>query len=100
MGEETFPFGCGKFLTKSSDLLRFWTKVELKNVDSCWEWQGARFGPGYGQIMIGRPLLAHRVAYLDIVGPIPGRRTIRLECGNRLCCNPAHMVVAHNGHVR
>lgn len=82
-----------------SDLLRFWAKVDLKGADECWEWQGTRFAHGYGEFMFGRHQTAHRIAYKDCVGPIPGRRIVKQACCNRLCSNPAHMALGHNGHV-
>lgn len=74
---------------------RFWPKVLMAAPDECWLW-GAYIAPeGYGRIHAGRdsprPLLAHRVAYELLVGPIPEGLTLDHLCRNRGCVNPAHL---------
>lgn len=73
---------------------RFWDKVDTHNFNSelCWEWTGLLHSGGYGRLRVnGRYLMAHRVAYELIVGPIPEGLTVDHLCRNRLCVNPAHM---------
>lgn len=95
------PEQAGKHLTELEDLLRFWMKVDLSQPTGCWKWTGAKFQEGYGQYISGaRSWVAHRMAYTDCVGPIPTRKTVRLECGNRLCCNPSHMSLGRDGNAR
>ena len=67
---------------------RFWSKVDKRGPDECWEWQGARKGgrPGsipYGSFSVGskrdgskRQINAHRVAYELANGPIPEGRPL------------------------
>lgn len=72
---------------------RFWSKVDTSaGILECWPWQGTLKGNGYGELAI-RPakLLAHRVAYVVNVGPIPAGLQIDHLCRNRLCVNPAHL---------
>lgn len=41
-------------------------------------------------------VLAHRVAYQALVGPIPAGMTVDHTCHNRICCNPAHLRLLTN----
>jgi hypothetical protein len=42
------------------------------------------------------PALAHRVAWELSYGPIPEGVRVRQRCGNRLCCNRAHLFLSRN----
>jgi hypothetical protein len=72
---------------------RFWEKVAKG--EGCWLWTGARLRGGYGTINAGghaaTSLLAHRVAYELVRGPIPDGLQIDHLCRNRACVNPYHM---------
>lgn len=72
---------------------RFWPKVN--KTDSCWLWTGAKTGAGYGMIREvghgGKMLMAHRVAYELLVGPIPEGLFLDHLCRTPLCVNPAHL---------
>jgi len=83
---------------------RFWAKVDRCGPNGCWLWTAARYVNGYGQFPSGsrpnRTLVAHRVAFELLVGPIPDGLTLdhfRLNPGarqapcSRLCVNPAHL---------
>lgn len=62
----------------------------------CWIWTLSR-NPvsGYGQVYGGpgrsRMLLAHRVAYELVKGPIGPGLTVDHLCNVRVCVNPAHL---------
>ena len=107
---------------------RFWAKVDpngpipahCPDLGPCWEWTGARGSKGYGHFLIGsrrdgsrRPVLAHRLAYETLIGPIPkGLESDHLchngsgcpgghDCLHRTCANPAHIEpVSHAENVR
>lgn len=67
----------------------WWTPEPLTG---CWLWMRACFVTGYGRIVIARKLLlAHRVAYQLLRGPIPAGLQIDHLCRQRSCVNPAHM---------
>ena len=44
---------------------RFWSKVNIRNEQDCWQWIGAIQSKGYGSFGIGggKTALAHRVAF-------------------------------------
>ena len=47
---------------------------------------------GYPVVRIARKnVLAHRLSYEIMVGPIPEGMTVDHICGNKVCYNPAHL---------
>lgn len=73
---------------------RFWAKVARSSDDGCWEWTAAKHPRGYGKFGLdGAWVLAHRVAYELLVGPIPADLVIDHVCENASCVNPAHLEV-------
>lgn len=68
---------------------RFWARVGKSGGESaCWLWAGCT-RRGYGRVWRGgKMVLAHRVAYELLVGPIPEGLTLDHLCRNRACCNP------------
>lgn len=71
-------------------LERFVSKVEGLTT-GCWEWRGRTNDKGYGKFETGREQLAHRVAYLYWIGPIPAGLELDHLCRNRRCVNPTHL---------
>src|SRR4030095_798286 len=74
---------------------RLWSRV--KKTDTCWIWQGALRGGGYGAIWIGggkgghHP--AHRVSYELTYGAIPAALQVLHRCDNCACVRPDHLFV-------
>lgn len=77
----------------------FWDRIDTEpDKGTCWLWQGATNTYGYGAIKFGlnadgkrRQLLAHRIAFVQMKGPLLAGEDILHSCDERLCCNPAHM---------
>jgi hypothetical protein len=78
---------------------RFWAHVDRNtSPDGCWDWSGpttrgvGRFSAG------GQTDPAHRVAYeLTHGAPSPRGAVFVHACGNKLCCNPAHLTLRPYG---
>ena len=72
---------------------RFWSKVDQRGPDDCWEWRAARMWKGYGHFGVARDLVvrAHRFAWEVSRGPIPNGAMVLHRCDNPACCNPAHL---------
>ena len=75
------------------DRRRFWEKVTRGKVGECWLWQAAVNSSGHGVIGIGGKVRsAHRIAFELTYGPLAEGEQVHQTCGNRLCCNPRHLV--------
>lgn len=74
------------------DKLRFWSKVEVKGPDECWEWTGMKNGGGYGRMYLGNPLVgAHRISFTIANGAVTEGLHVCHKCDNPGCCNPDHL---------
>ena len=70
---------------------RFWSKVDIRGPDECWEWSAFRRND-YGVFRLnGRIQQAHRVAWELTNGPITDDLDTLHHCDNPPCCNPAHL---------
>jgi len=82
----------GRFKRQDAPLDRYWAKVQVGELDECWNWTAYRDENGYGRFSVnGRYVLAHRFAYEALVGPIPEGLELDHLCRNRACENPWHM---------
>lgn len=76
---------------------RFWTKIDVVQKlpppwTPCWMWNAAKGEYGHGFFhWNGRSSNAHRVAYQELVGPIPSELELDHLCRNPPCVNPAHL---------
>lgn len=71
----------------------FWSKIDRKEDDACWEWLKGKTTKGYGCVRYEKkPCLAHRVAfeYFHKRRIIEGMLLLH-SCDNPVCCNPEHL---------
>lgn len=74
---------------------RFWAKVNKRDgSDSCWIWEGARGGTGYGNFRADSKsvIAAHTYSYRLAHGDLPPGLVARHTCNNPLCVRPSHLV--------
>lgn len=70
----------------------FWSHVQVRGENDCWEWTYHRSPRGYGWVGFkGSMKQAHRVAYILTLGEIPDALCVCHTCDNPPCCNPSHL---------
>lgn len=70
----------------------FWSKVNVKGPNDCWEWTACLKQGNYGRFgLCGKIELAHRVAFIDIYGMQNIKNCVLHKCDNPRCCNPNHL---------
>lgn len=80
------------YLPKISTQARFLQKVD--KAGECWVWTSTKDRMGYGKFWVRglqKSLLAHRVAFMWYVGPIPKGFDIDHLCRNPSCVRPDHL---------
>lgn len=74
---------------------RFWAKTAVEDrghTTSCIVWTAYRGAGGYGQFHFnGRACVTHRLAYEQLVGPVPDGLQLDHLCRTRACVNIEHL---------
>lgn len=67
--------------------------------NGCWLWKGQISNSGYGRLKIkdgnnhSKMESAHNASYLAFIDELPEGHFAKHNCANRLCVNPAHLVL-------
>jgi len=74
-------------------MMRFWSKVDMRGPDECWEWQASVNRNGYGKFKLASYInvTASRLAAVAAKQEEPDGLLVLHTCDNRRCCNPHHL---------
>ncbi|NVD45550.1 HNH endonuclease [Qipengyuania atrilutea] len=74
-------------------MLRFWSKVDIRAPEECWEWQASLTTSGYGRFKIAShvQVTASRLALIAHKKDEGGGLHVLHHCDNPKCCNPHHL---------
>ena len=80
------------YVFEQQNIDRFWSSLNKKGDDECWEWLFAPDRDGYGVFRVNRiAYRAHRVAYSLKYNDIVDHLLVCHKCDNPPCCNPNHL---------
>jgi len=86
---------CLEINISDENLQRYFNKIEKSSDPAgCWLWKGGTGTEGYGLLRFGgKPLFAHRAAWLVSGKSLPLGQILIQSCVNKLFCNPEHLMI-------
>ena len=103
--EGRISFDLNRMLKKEKKrALKFWSQVDIRNLDECWNWTGCinnrtsqpQFAWRRHRISTSTQHHPQRVAMWYTWGDL-GFTGVKTTCGNKYCCNPLHLIPQNVG---
>lgn len=93
----------------AAQVAQFESNIRKDEPDRCWFWLGEINDEGFGFFDIGgvtrnglpKTARSYRIAF-NIANPMVdiAKKVLTNKCGNKLCCNPAHIVFGRVGGAK
>ncbi len=89
--KHNISLGCANAKRKPTSE-RFWSKVEKKSDNECWEWRSSKTRGGYGCFRVNnKQVHAHRYSWELHFGLVLDGLCVLHHCDNPSCVNPTHL---------